>query len=62
MTESRDILLQLRFAKQNIEHAKSLIILDGLIPIREFRDYIKAATSALETADSLIRGEGKERG
>lgn len=61
MGEKRDVLIQLRHAKENIERAKSLIIQDGLIPLKEFEGYIKAAVSSLKTADSIIQGDGKER-
>ena len=56
----RDILIQFRYAKENIGHAKSLIEQGGLIPVRQFRDYIKAAINSLETVDSIIKGEEKE--
>lgn len=59
--EKRNILIQLRRAKENIEHAKSLIIQDGLTPVREFRDYILSGIDALKTTDLIIRGEGRER-
>ena len=62
MSEERDILLHLRRAKQDIKHAEELLIKDGLTPVREFRDYIKSATGGLETAELIIRGEGRERG
>lgn len=62
MSEERDILLHLRRAKQDIEHAEALLIMDGLTPVREFRDYLISATDSLKTAELIIKGEGKERG
>ena len=53
----RDILIQFRYAKENIGHAKSLIEQGGFIPMRQFRDYLKAAISSLETVDSIIKGD-----
>ena len=62
MSEKRDVLIQLRCAKQKIEHAESLLKKGGYVSDRELRDYIKAAISSLKTADSIISGEVKERG
>ena len=62
MSEERDILLHLRRAKQDIKHAEELLIKDGLTPVRKFRDYVLSATASLETAELIIRGEGRERG
>ena len=46
MSKERDILLQLRSAKENIEHAKALLIQSGLTPMSEFQNYIKSAISS----------------
>ena len=62
MSEERDILLQLRHAKQNLEHAEALLIQSGLTPITEFQNYIKSAIDNLKTAHLIFRGEGRERG
>lgn len=61
MGEKRDVLIQLRHARQKIEHAEAPLKRGGYVSDRELRDYIKAAISSLKTADSIITGEGKER-
>lgn len=61
MDEKREILIQLRRAKQDIEHAKSLLIIDGLTPVCEFENHLKSGIDCLKTAGLIIRGEGGER-
>ena len=61
MGEKRDVLIQLRFAKQNIEHVESALKGGNFVSDRELQDHIKSAISSLKTADSIIRGEEKEQ-
>ena len=62
MGEKRDCLIQLRYAKQDIEHVKSALVQGGYVSDRELRDHIKSAISSLKTADLIISGEGREQG
>ena len=61
MGEKRDVLIQLRHAKQKIEHAEAPLKRGGYVSDKELRDNIKAAIRSLKTADSIISGEEKDK-
>jgi len=62
MDDNRAILIQLRYAKQKIERAKGLIEFGGEMSQTDFQGFIDSAISSLKTANSIIRGEGREQG
>ena len=51
----REVLIQLRYAQQEIEHAKGMLQRGGAIPPGELRAHINSAINALKTGKGAIK-------